>query len=112
MKYGDQSSTKITDYRLFFLNIKNAEDCLISSYVFYCSEEISLRNLGLMRVTAKLWENKHYQEFIKKTVIPKSIKEEIDDLVQIILDKVKVNNRDNTDEIFLSSKTNSDIIDI
>ena len=62
-----------------------------------------------MRVTAKLWENKHYQEFIKKTVIPKSIKEEIDDLVQIILDKV---NHDNADEIFLSSKTNSDIIDI
>ena len=63
-----------------------------------------------MRVTAKLWENKHYQEFIKKTVIPKSIKEDIDDLVQIILDKVKVNNH--ADEIFLSSKTNSDIIDI
>ena len=112
LKYGDQSSTKINDYKIFFLNIKNAEDCLISSYAFFCSEEISLRNIGLMRVIAKLWENKKNQEFRKMTDIPKTIKEEIDDVLQIMMDKVKVTNQEDADELFLSSKTNSDIIDI
>ena len=110
LKYGDQRNTKISDYKLFFLNIKNAEDSLISSFVFYCSDEISLRNIGLMRVTSRLWQNKKYKEFINKTDIPKSIKEEVDDVVQVILAKVKVT-QDDEDEIFLSSKTNN-IIDI
>ena len=65
-----------------------------------------------MRVTAKLWENKKNQEFRKMTDIPKTIKEEIDDVLQIMMDKVKVTNQEDADELFLSSKTNSDIIDI
>ena len=77
-----------------------------------CSEEISLRNLGLMRVTSRLWQNKNHQEFLKNTEIPKSIREEVDEVVQVLLDKVKVTNEDNEDEIFLSSKTDSYIIDI
>ena len=46
------------------------------------------------------------------TDIPKTIKEEIDDVLQIMMDKVKVTNQEDADELFLSSKTNSDIIDI
>ena len=109
LKYGDQSSTKINDYKIFFLNIKNAEDCLISSYVFYCSEEMSLRNIALMRVTSRLCENQKYQEFRK---IPTSIREEAEEVVQVILEKVNVTNQDDEDEIFLSSQTNRCIIDI
>ena len=112
LKYGDQRNTKISDYKLFFLNIKNAEDRLISSYVFYCSEEMSLRNVALMKVTSRLWENKKYQDFTKNTEIPKSIKEEVDEVVQVLLDKVKATNEDDEDEIFLSSKADSYIIDI
>ena len=85
---------------------------MILSYAFFCSEEISLRNLGLMRVTSRLWQNKNHQEFLKNTEIPKSIREEVDEVIQVILDKVKVTNQEDADELFLSSKTNSDIIDI
>ena len=86
---------------------------MILSYAFFCSEEISLRNLGLMRVTSRLWQNKNHQEFLKNTEIPKSIRGEVDEVVQVILDKVKVTNQDDEDELFLSStESNSYIIDI
>lgn len=50
---------------------------------------------------------------MKNTDIPKSIKEEVADVVQVILEKVKVTSQDDEDDIFLSSKTNScNIIDI
>ena len=79
LKFGDSQSTRIDQFKQFFLKIKNRNGVLLSLYAFYCFENMSLRSFGLLSVTQfgvlKNWFE--HEEFVQSLKIPSTIMSDI-----------------------------------
>ena len=112
LKFGDSQSTRIDQFKQFFLKIKNRNGVLLSLYAFYCFENISLRSFELLSVTQigvlKNW--REYEDFVQSLKIPSTIMSDIRDVLRDVSQQVKVKIGED-DGIFLS-QNNCDIVDI
>ena len=112
LKFGDSQSTRIDQFKQFFLKIKNRNGVLLSLYAFYCFENMSLRSFWLLSVTQfgvlKNWFE--HEEFVQSLKIPSTIMSDIRDVLRDVSQQVKVKIGED-DGIFLS-QNNCDIVDV
>ena len=108
LKYGDPRSTRIGDFKNFFLKVRSGG--LMSLYMIHCYEEISLRNIALLRTIGILKQSQR-SGATQDLQIPNSLKEDLADILKDIFSQVKITSQIEDEEMFLS-KSNENIIDI
>ena len=82
----------------------------MSLYMIHCYEEISLRNIALLRTIGILKQCQRCG-VTQDLQIPNSLKEDLADILKDIFSQVKITSQIEDEEMFLS-KSNENIIDI
>ena len=114
LRYGDSQTTRVDQFKQFFLKIKS-DGVLLSLFVFYCFENISLRNFGLLSVTRVgiLKNSLEHEEFVQNLKIPSSLMADVRDVLRDVFQQVNVKAKIvEEDGMFLSQNSNCDIVDI
>ena len=83
----------------------------MSLYMIHCYEEISLRNIALLRTIGILKQSQRCGA-TQDLQIPNSLKEDLADILKDIFSQVKVTSQVEDEEEMFLSKSNENIIDI
>ena len=82
----------------------------MSLYMIHCYEQISLRNIALLRTIGILKQSQRSGP-TQDLQIPNSLKKDLADILKDIFSQVKITSQIEDEEMFLS-KSNENIIDI